>query len=234
MDQAWLTPEEWQAVRLSLAVAGRSVAMGLPPAVLVACLLARGRFPGRALLDALVHLPLVLPPVVVGWGLLVLFGIQGPIGRPLHDWFGIRLVFTTEGAALATAVMSFPLIVRAVRLGLEAVDPGLEAAARTLGAGPIDRFVTVTLPLMAPGILAGAVTAFAAGLGEFGAVITFASNIPGETQTLPLAIYSATQTPGGEGTAARLAAISFVLAVAGLLLAEAIARRMHRLLGRGG
>ena len=228
----WLSPEEWGAVRLSLEVALRSVALGLPLAVLAAWLLARGRFPGRMLLDALVHLPLVLPPVVVGWLLLVLFGLRGPIGGPLQDWFGIRLVFTTEGAALATSVMSLPLIVRAVRLGLEGVDLGLEAAARTLGAGALDRFVTVTLPLMAPGILAGAVTAFAAGLGEFGAVITFASNIPGETQTLPLAIYSATQTPGGEATAARLAAVSFVLAVAGLLLAEAIGRRMWRLLGR--
>ncbi|QYU71111.1 molybdate ABC transporter permease subunit [Leptolyngbya sp. 15MV] len=195
-------------------------------------LLARKRFPGRMLLDALVHLPLVVPPVVVGWALLMLFGIRGPIGAPLHDWFGIRLVFTTEGAALATAVMSFPLIVRAVRLGFESLDPGLEAAARTLGAGPLDRLVTITLPLASPGILAGAVTAFAAGLGEFGAVITFASNIPGETQTLPLAIYTATQTPGGEARAARLALIAFALAVAGLLLAELIARRMHRLLGR--
>ena len=224
--------EEWQAVRLSLEVATRSVAVSLLPAVATAWLLVRGRFPGRMLLDALVHLPLVVPPVVVGWALLMLFGVRGPIGAPLHDWFGIRLVFSTEGAALATAVMSFPLIVRAVRLGLENVDPGLEAAARTLGAGPFDRFVTITLPLMAPGILAGAVTAFAAGLGEFGAVITFASNIPGETQTLPLAIYAATQTPGGEAVAARLAFVSFTLAVAGLLLAEVIARRMHRLLGR--
>lgn len=220
------------AVRLSLEVATRSVAVSLMPAVAVAWLLARGRFPGRMLLDALVHLPLVVPPVVVGWGLLMLFGIRGPIGASLHEWFGIRLVFTTEGAALATAVMSFPLIVRAVRLGLEGVDEGLEAAARTLGAGPLDRFVTVTLPLMSPGILAGAVTAFAAGLGEFGAVITFASNIPGETQTLPLAIYAATQTPGGEAVAARLAFVSFTLAVCGLLLAEVIARRMGRLLGR--
>lgn len=227
-----LGPDEWQAVRLSLEVATRSVAVSLVPAVAVAWLLARGRFPGRMLLDALVHLPLVVPPVVVGWALLMLFGVRGPIGAPLNDWFGIRLVFSTEGAALATAVMSFPLIVRAVRLGLENVDPGLEAAARTLGAGPLDRFVTVTLPLMAPGILAGAVTAFAAGLGEFGAVITFASNIPGETQTLPLAIYAATQTPGGEAMAARLAFVSFALAVAGLLLAEVIARRMHMLLGR--
>jgi len=227
-----LGAEEWQAVRLSLDVATRSVAVSLLPAVATAWLLVRGRFPGRMLLDALVHLPLVVPPVVVGWALLMLFGVRGPIGAPLHDWFGIRLVFSTEGAALATAVMSFPLIVRAVRLGLENVDPGLEAAARTLGAGPFDRFVTITLPLMAPGILAGAVTAFAAGLGEFGAVITFASNIPGETQTLPLAIYAATQTPGGEAVAARLAFVSFTLAVAGLLLAEVIARRMHRLLGR--
>ncbi|RAI54572.1 molybdate ABC transporter permease subunit [Roseicella frigidaeris] len=227
-----LGPEEWQAVRLSLLVATRSVLVSLLPAVGIALLLARGRFPGRALLDALVHLPLVVPPVVVGWGLLMLFGVRGPVGALLNDWFGIRLVFTTSGAALATAVMSFPLIVRSVRLGLEGVDPGLEAAARSLGAGPLDRFVTVTLPLMSPGILAGAVTAFAAGLGEFGAVITFASNIPGETQTLPLAIYAATQVPGGEGLAARLAGISFVLAVAGLLLAELAARRMGRLLGR--
>jgi molybdate transport system permease protein len=229
----WLGPEEWQAVRLSLDVALRSVLGSLLPAIAAAWVLTRYRFPGRALLDALVHLPLVVPPVVVGWGLLMLFGIRGPIGAPLHDWFGLRLVFTTDGAALATAVMSFPLIVRSVRLGLETVDQGLEAAASTLGAGPVDRFLTVTLPLMSPGILAGAVTAFAAGLGEFGAVITFASNIPGETQTLPLAIYSATQTPGGEAMAARLALVSFGLAISGLLLAEVIARRMHLLLGRG-
>ena len=228
----WLSPEEWQAVRLSLTVALRSVAFGLPPAVLVAWLLARGRFPGRGLLDAFVHLPLVMPPVVIGWLLLVTFGIRGPVGALLHEWFGVRLVFTTAGAALATAVMSFPLIVRAVRLSLDAVDPGLEEAARTLGAGPLDRFVTVTLPLITPGILSGAITAFAAGLGEFGAVITFASNIPGETQTLPLAIYSATQTPGGESTAARLAAFSFAMAVVGLLLAEFVGRRMQVLLGR--
>ncbi|MCG7361094.1 molybdate ABC transporter permease subunit [Roseomonas sp. ACRSG] len=228
----WLSPEEWQAVRLSLAVALRSVAFGLPPAVLVAWLLARGRFPGRGLLDAFVHLPLVMPPVVIGWLLLVTFGIRGPVGAWLHDWFSVRLVFTTAGAALATGVMSFPLIVRAVRLSLDAVDPGLEEAARTLGAGPLDRFVTVTLPLITPGILSGAITAFAAGLGEFGAVITFASNIPGETQTLPLAIYSATQTPGGEATAARLAAFSFAMAVVGLLLAEFVGRRMQVLLGR--
>lgn len=228
----WLSPEEWSAVRLSLAVSLRSVALGLPLAVVAAWLLARGRFPGRPLLDALVHLPLVMPPVVVGWLLLVVFGVRGPVGSRLEAWFGVRLVFTTDGAALATAVMAFPLIVRAVRLSLETVDPGLEAAARTLGAGPLDRFATVTLPLMSPGILAGAITAFAAGLGEFGAVITFASNIPGETQTLPLAIYAATQTPGGEATAGRLALVSLALAVGGLLVAEAVARRMWRLLGR--
>ena len=226
-----LTPAEWDAIRLSLSVAGRSVLFGLPLAVLAAYALARGRFPGRFLLDALVHLPLVLPPVVVGWGLLLLFGVRGPLGALLQDWFGVRLVFTTAGAALATGVMAFPLMVRAIRLSLEAVDPGLEAAARTLGAGRLDRFATVTLPLMAPGVLAGAVIAFAAGLGEFGAVITFASNIEGETQTLPLAIYAATQVPGGEAVAARLSAISVGLAIALLLLSELIARRMHRLLG---
>ncbi len=230
--ESWLGPEEWQAVRLSLSVSIRSVAVSLIPAIIVAWLLVRGRFPGRMLLDAFVHLPLVVPPVVVGWGLLMLFGVRGPIGAPLDAWFGIRLVFTSEAAALATAVMSFPLIVRAVRLGLENVDTGLEAAARTLGAGRLDTFFTVTLPLMSPGILSGAVLAFAFGLGEFGAVITFASNIPGQTQTLPLAIYAATQTPGGEAIAARLAAISFGLALTGLLLAELIARRMTRALGR--
>jgi len=220
-------------VRLSFGVATRALAVSLLPAVLVAWVLVRTRFPGRLLLDALVHLPLVVPPVVVGWLLLTLFGVQGPIGAPLQAWFGIRLVFTAEGAALATAVMSFPLIVRAVRLGLENVDVGLEAAARTLGASRLDTFLTVTLPLMSPGILAGAVVAFASGLGEFGAVITFASNVPGQTQTLPLAIYSATQTPGGEATAAKLAAISFSMALAGLVLSELLARRMYRWLGRG-
>ena len=228
----WLSPDEWQAVRLSLRVAGLSVLFGLPLAVAAAWTVARCRFPGRAVLDALIHLPLVLPPVVVGWGLLMLFGLRGPVGAALQHWFGVRLVFTTSGAALATGVMAFPLMVRAVRLSLEGVDPGLEAAARTLGAGPLDRFFTVTLPLMTPGILAGAVMAFAAGLGEFGAVITFASNIPGQTQTLPLAIYAAIQVPGGEATAGKLSLVSFTLAVAGLLLSDLVARRMHRLLGR--
>ena len=229
---AWLSATEWQAVLLSLKVAVRSTAFGLPPAILVAWLLARRDFPGKFLLDGLVHVPLVLPPVVVGYGLLLLLGAQGPLGGPLDRWFGIRLVFTSLGASIATAVMAFPLMVRAVRLSVEAIDPGLEAAARTLGAGPVDRFFTIMLPLMLPGILAAAVLAFAAALGEFGAVITFVSNIPGETQTLPLAIYTATQTPDGDAQALRLAAVSFTLALAGLLLAEWLARQARRRLGR--
>jgi len=227
-----LTQVEWDALRISLGVALRAVAFGLPPAVAAAWVLARCSFPGKALLDALVHLPLVLPPVLVGYLLLLLFGVRGPLGAPLLDWFGIRLVFTSAGAALATAVMVFPLMVRAVRLSIEAIDPGLEQAARTLGAGPVDRFLTVTLPLMAPGILSGVVVAFAAALGEFGAVVTFASNVPGETQTLPLAIYNAIQIPDGEKVAARLAMLSFALALAGLVLSELLARRMRRFLGR--
>ena len=178
------------------------------------------------------HLPLVLPPVVVGYLLLVTFGVRGPVGGWLYDTFGIRLAFTGTGAALATAVMSFPLVVRAIRISLENVDRGLEDAARTLGAGPIDRFFSITLPLILPGVLAGAVTAFAAGLGEFGAVITFASNIPGETRTLPLALYTAIQSPDGDALAARLATISLALGLAGLLISELLARRLRRRLGR--
>ncbi len=227
-----LTPAESEAVTLSLSVAARSVAFNLPVAILVAWLLTRARFAGRTVFDAFVHLPLVLPPVVVGYLLLLLFGIRGPIGSWLYDHFGIQLAFTSTGAALATAVMSFPLVVRSIRISLEALDRGLEDAARTLGAGPFDRFFTVTLPLIAPGILAGAVTAFAAGLGEFGAVITFASNSPGETRTLPLALYTALQTPDGDAMAARLALISFSLGIGGLLVAEFLSRRLRRLLGR--
>jgi molybdate transport system permease protein len=227
-----LTSAEWNALRVSLIVAFYSVAVSLPLAIAVAWLLARKRFWGRGVVDALVHVPLVLPPVVVGYVLLLLFGVRGPLGAFLYETFGIRLVFTTAGAALATAVMAFPLMVRAIRLSLEAIDSGLDEAARTLGAGPFDRFRSVTLPLMLPGILSGVIVAFAAGLGEFGAVITFASNIPGQTQTLPLAIYSAIQTPGGNAAATRLATISFVLAVAGLIAAEAIARRVRRMMGR--
>lgn len=226
-----MTAAELDAVRLSLSVALRSVLFGLPFAVLVAWVLARRRLVGQIFLDAFVHLPLVLPPVVVGYLLLLLFGTRGAIGGWLYDAFGIRLIFTSTGAALATAVMTFPLMVRAIRISLEGVDPGLEDAARTLGAGPWDRFVTITLPLMLPGILAGAVMAFSAGLGEFGAVITFVSNIPGETRTLPLALYTALQTPGGEVLAARLATISFSLGLLGLVAAELIARRLRRVLG---
>jgi molybdate transport system permease protein len=228
----WLTPNESEALGLSLAVATRSVAFSLPAAVLLAWVLARRRFVGRTLLDALVHLPLVLPPVVVGYGLLVLFGSRGIIGSWLERAFGIELIFTRNGAALATAVMSFPLMVRAMRISLENVDPGLEDAARTLGAHAFDRFATITLPLMLPGILAGAVTAFSAALGEFGAVITFVSNIPGETRTLPLALYTALQSPGGEQAAARLAGLSLILGLGGLLLSEWFARRVRRMLGR--
>ena len=223
---------ELEALRLSLEVATRSVAFSLPLAVLAAWILTRARFPGRTLLDAFVHLPLVLPPVAVGYVLLLLLGARAPLGAWLYAHLGIRLPFTTAGAALATAVMTFPLMVRAIRLSLENVDRGLEAAARTLGAGPLDRFFTITLPLMLPGILAGAVTAFAAGLGEFGAVITFAANIPGVTRTLPLALYTAMQSPEGDPLALRLATLSFALGLAGLLVAELLVRRVRRLLGR--
>jgi molybdate transport system permease protein len=227
-----LSSAETDALALSLSIAARSVLFNLPFAIAVAWLLTRTRFAARTVFDAFVHLPLVLPPVVVGYLLLVLFGIRGPIGGWLHETFGIQLAFTSTGAALATAVMSFPLVVRSIRISLEAVDGGLEDAARTLGAGPLDRFFSVTLPLIMPGILAGAVTAFAAGLGEFGAVITFASNIPGETRTLPLALYTALQTPDGDALAARLALISLSLGLAGLLVAEFLSRALRARLGR--
>jgi molybdate transport system permease protein len=207
------------------------VLWSLPLALLLAWVLTRARFPGRTLLDAFVHLPLVLPPVAVGYLLLLIFGLNAPIGRVLEK-FGVQFAFTKSGAALATAVMTFPLMVRAIRIALEGVDRGLEAAARTLGAGAFDRFATVTLPLMLPGVLAGAVTAFAAGLGEFGAVITFVSNIPGETRTLPLALYTAIQTPNGDAIALRLAILSFVLGLTGLILSELLARGVRRRLGR--
>ena len=226
-----LTEFELQALWLSLKVALRSVAFALPLAVGAAWLLARTRFPGKVLFDGVVHLPLVLPPVVVGYLLLLTFGIRGPIGGWLYEAFGLRLVFTSLGASIATAVMSFPLMVRAIRLSIEAIDSGLESAAATLGASPLDRFLTITLPLMLPGVLSGCVVAFAASLGEFGAVITFVSNIPGETQTLPLAIYSAVQTPDGDAAAARLAVLSMVLALSGLMVSEIIARRARMMLG---
>jgi molybdate transport system permease protein len=223
---------ELEALALSLEVAVRSVLFSLPVAIATAWLLTRRRFAGRTLLDAFVHLPMVLPPVMVGYVLLLLFGVRGPIGHWLYQSFGVRMAFTTRGAALATAVMSFPLMVRAIRLSLENVDRGLEEAARTLGAGPLDRWWSITLPLMAPGILAGAVTALVASLGEFGAVITFAGNIPGVTRTLPIALYSALQTPNGDASAARIALISFALGLAGLLGAELLARSLRRQLGR--
>jgi molybdate transport system permease protein len=220
------TDLEIEAVRLSLRVAFWSVAGSLPLGVFVAWLLARKRFPGKALLDGLVHLPLVVPPVVVGFGLLVLFGRRGPIGGWLYDTFGITLIFTWKGAALAAAVMAFPLMVRAMRLSLEAVDQRLEAAARTLGAGPLDAFFTISLPLMAPGILAGIVLAFARSLGEFGATITFVSNIPGQTRTIPVAIYTLTQTPDGDVAALRLSVIAVLLALLALIASELLSRRI--------
>jgi molybdate transport system permease protein len=227
-----LNADEWQALRLSLEVALWSLVWNLPVATVVAWLLVRRRFPGRTLLDAFVHLPLVLPPVLTGYLLLVVFGTRGLIGGWLPHTFGVHLIFTTAGTVLAVAVMTFPLMVRAIRLTLEGIDAGLEEAARTLGARPFDRFFSITLPLMLPGILAGAVTAFAAGLGEFGAVITFVSNIPGVTRTLPLALYTALQTPNGDATAARLAVTSFTLGLAGLVLSEWLARVLRQRLGR--
>jgi molybdate transport system permease protein len=227
-----LTAEEWVAVRLTLSVAARAVGFGLPLAVLTAWLLTRHRFPGRGLLNALLHLPLVLPPVVTGWLLLIVFGVRGPVGSLLFEWFGIRLAFTTAGASLACAVMTFPVMIRSIRLSLEAGDPGLEQAARTLGAGRFDRLFNVTLPLASPGILVGAIVAYATCLGEFGAVITFAANIPGQTQTLPLAIYTALQVPGGEAKAAELSMVSLTLALVGLLLSEWLGKRLNVALGR--
>ncbi|MDJ0944469.1 MAG: molybdate ABC transporter permease subunit [Kiloniellales bacterium] len=223
-----LTPFETEALGLSLRVAFWSVTLSLPLGLLAAWALARWQFYGKTLLNGLIHLPLVLPPVVVGYGLLVLFGRKGPLGAWLYETLGITLAFTWRGAALAAAVMAFPLMVRAMRLSLEAVDRRLEAAARTLGAGPVNVFLTVTLPLMAPGILAGAILAFARSLGEFGATITFVSNIPGETRTLPIALYTLIQTPDGEAGALRLALISVAVALIALAASEVIARRLTR------
>ena len=215
-----LTPDEWEIVRLSLKVSGVAVGLSLPLAFALAYLLARGRFPGKAVIDGLVHLPLVLPPVVTGWLLLIGFGLQGPIGARLHDWFGVTLIFRWTGAALAAGIMALPLMVRAIRLSIEAVDRRLEGAARTLGASPWHAFTTVTLPLSMPGVLAALVLGFARSIGEFGATITFVSNIPGETRTLPLAIYSALQVPGDDTAVARLALISVALSLAALVMSE--------------
>ncbi len=221
-----LTDLETEAIRLSLRVAIWSVTGSLPLALLTAWVLARGRFPGKWLLDGVVHLPLVVPPVVVGFMLLVLFGRRGPVGAWLYDTFGITVIFTWKGAAIAAAVMAFPLMVRAMRLSLEAVDRRLEAAARSLGASRLDAFFSVTVPLMAPGILAGVVLAFARSLGEFGATITFVSNIPGQTRTIPVAIYTLTQSPDGDVGALRLSIIAVALALAALVLSELLARRV--------
>ena len=216
---------------LSLRVSAWATVASLPLGVLVALLLARGRFPGRGLLNGLVHLPLILPPVVTGYLLLVLFGRRGPVGSALEE-LGIVLAFRWTGAALACAVMAFPLMVRAIRLAVEAVDPRLEEAAATLGAGRVATFALVTLPLIAPGIVAGAILAFAKAMGEFGATITFVSNIPGETQTLPTAIYAFLQVPGGEASALRLVAVSVAIAMGALLLSEILARRVAARIGR--
>lgn len=222
---------EIEALKLSLEVALAAVGFSLPIAILVAWVLARKTFPGKSLLDGFVHLPLILPPVVVGYVLLVGLGRNGIVGGFLFDTFGLTFAFTWKGAAVAAAVMAFPLMVRAIRLSLESVDQGLEQAARTLGAHPLRVFVTVTLPLASPGILTGAILGFARSLGEFGATITFVSNIPGETRTLPIALYTLTQIPGGEAGAFRLVVISVIVAFAALLVSEMMARRLKSRLG---
>lgn len=228
-----LTPDEWNAVRLSIKVAVVAMVFSLPPGILVAMLLARGRFWGKTLLDGLIHLPLILPPVVTGYLLLLTFGRRAPVGAFLADHFGIVFSFRWTGAALACGVMGFPLMVRAIRLSIEAVDRKLEAAAGTLGANPLWVFATITLPLILPGIIAGAILCFAKAMGEFGATITFVSNIPGETQTLPSAIYTFTQVPGGDEGALRLTLISIIISMGALVASEALARRVGRRLEIG-
>lgn len=223
-----MSPDEWQALELSLRVSLWNVVVSLPVAFAIAYVLARYRFPGRSLLNGLVHLPLVLPPVVTGYLLLLLLGTHGPVGGWLQGHFGIVLAFRWTGAVIAAAVMGFPLMVRAMRLSLEAIDPRLEVAAGTLGARPLVVFLTVTLPLSLPGVLVGAILSFARGLGEFGATITFVSNIPGETRTLPLAIYTFLQVPGREGAVIRLTALALVLSLAALLVSEFLSVRVAR------
>ncbi|WP_420606711.1 molybdate ABC transporter permease subunit [Novosphingopyxis sp.] len=220
-----LSADEWGIIGLSLKVSLTAMMCTLPIAFGLAWLLARGRFPGRFLLDALVHLPLVLPPVVIGWLLLIAFGADGPIGSWLQSWFGVTVIFRWTGAAIAAAVMALPLMVRAIRLSIEAVDRKLEGAARTLGATRWHAFRTISLPLCVPGILAATILGFARSIGEFGATVTFVSNIPGETRTLPLAIYSALQVPGGEAEVLRLAIVSILLSLGALVASEALARR---------
>ncbi|QKJ91806.1 molybdate ABC transporter permease subunit [Agrobacterium pusense] len=219
-----LSPEEWTAIRLSLWVSSVAMLASLPLGILIALALARGRFWGKSLLNGIVHLPLILPPVVTGFLLLVLFGRRGAIGQFLDSWFGIVFSFRWTGAALACAVMAFPLMVRSIRLSIEAVDRKLEEAAGTLGANPLWVFLTVTLPLTLPGIIAGMILAFAKAMGEFGATITFVSNIPGETQTLSAAIYTFTQVPGGDAGALRLTIVSVAISMLALLVSELLAR----------
>ena len=228
----WLGPEEWEALALSLQVSVWATALSLPPGILAAYALARWRFPGKALLNGLVHLPLILPPVVTGYLLLLTFGTRGPVGSLLSE-IGVVFAFRWTGAALAAGVMGFPLLVRAVRLSVEAVDPKLEQAAATLGASRPWVFLTVTLPLILPGVIAGAILGFAKAMGEFGATITFVSNIPGETRTLPSAIYAFLQVPGGEASALRLVMVSVAVALAALLLSEVVARRVARRVAGG-
>jgi len=228
IDSLALTPFEVEALTLSLWVSGWAVLASLPPGIACAWLLARCRFPGKSLVDGLIHLPLVLPPVVVGYALLVTFGRRGVVGAWLYDTFGFTFAFNWKGAALASAVIAFPLLVRAVRLSLDSIDKGLEDAARTLGAGPVRVFFTITLPLVTPGIITGVILAFARSLSEFGATITFVSNIPGETRTLPIALYTLTQVPGGDAGAIRLCIISVVVAFIALIASEILARRVSR------
>ena len=223
-----LSPLELEAIKLSLKVSLWAVAISLPFGIAVAWVLARCEFPGKSLFDALIHVPLVVPPVVIGYLLLVLLGRKGAIGGWLYDSFGITVAFSWQGAALAAAVMAFPLMVRAIRLSIEAIDTRLEQAARTLGAGPIDVFFSVTLPLTGSGIVVGVILAFARALGEFGATITFVSAIPGETTTLPVALYGLAQVPGQEGSAIRLVILSIVIAFAAMFVSELIARRVRR------
>ncbi len=223
-----LSPLELEAIKLSLKVSLWAVAISLPFGIAVAWVLARCEFPGKSLFDALIHVPLVVPPVVIGYLLLVLLGRKGAIGGWLYDSFGITVAFSWQGAAVAAAVMAFPLMVRAIRLSIEAIDTRLEQAARTLGAGPIDVFFSVTLPLTGSGIVVGVILAFARALGEFGATITFVSAIPGETTTLPVALYSLAQVPGQEGSAIRLVILSIVIAFAAMFVSEVIARRVRR------
>ncbi len=226
---SWLGPSEWAAVRLSVQVSFWATLASLPFGIVTAYALARWDFPGKQIVNGIVHLPLILPPVVTGYLLLIVLGRRGYLGKFLEEWFGIVLSFRWTGAAVAAAIMAFPLMVRAIRLAIEAVDPKLEAAAGTLGASRIWVFLTVTLPLILPGIVAGAILAFAKAIGEFGATITFVSNIPGQTQTIPSAIYAFLQVPGGQDAAMRLVLVAIAIAMAALLLSEVIARRVAKM-----